>query len=152
MKKITIYIFLFFAISLNAQTVTVSETMTLRNDAAYHLLGNLKGNILLLRDRVTEFEVECYNQDLKKTWEKEIELDKRKPEMVGILPTQNHFTILYTHRIKGDIRLKAHKYDPAANLVDSLTVKDYGNVFYTPNIDIIRSEDKTKILAYYHEN
>ena len=151
MKNIIIYSLLFLPIGLFSQTVTVSEPMTLRNDAAYHVLGNLKGNLLILRDRVTEFEVQCFDKNLEKTWEKMLDLDKKKPEIVGVLPNQNDFTLIYRHRVKGDIQLKAHKYDPAANLTDSITVKDYGNLFYTPNLQIIRSEDKSKILVYYYE-
>lgn len=141
-----------FTNSLFAQTVTVSEAMTIRNDAAYDLLGSVKGNILLFRDRITEFKVQCFDEDLNQSWEKDIELDKRKPQIVGILPTQDDFTVLYQFKRKGDNILKAHKYDAGANLMDSVTVKDFGDLFYTPNFEVIRSEDKSKVLVYYFEN
>jgi hypothetical protein len=151
MKYLISLLFLLYQTSLFTQIVTVSEPMTLRNDASYDLLGNIKGNILLFRDQLTEFKVQCFNEDLKQIWEKEIELDKKRPQITGILPSKNDFSVLYQYKIKGNSMLKCHKYDAGANLVDSVLVKNYGDLFYTPNLEIIRSDDRSKILAHYFE-
>ncbi len=148
MKNYTICFF-FLPLSLFSQMVTVSEALTIRNDAAYDILGDIKGNLLLLRDKTTEFEVQCFNQDLHLKWEKEIELDKRRPEIVGVLPTVNDFSVLYLFKRKGDLILKIHKYDAAANLIDSISVKNYSDLFYSPSLKVIRSEDKSKLLIFY---
>ena len=157
MKNFTIYLFFFpfsFFVGIPlglTQTVTVSEPLTIRNDASYDILGNIKGNLLLLRDKTTEFQVQCFNTDLHLKWEKEIELDKKRPDIVGVLPSLDDFSVLYLFRKKGDLFLKLHKYDAAANLIDSMTVADYSDLFYAPNLQVIRSEDKSKILIFHIE-
>ena len=48
--------------------------------------------------------------------------------------------------------LRAARYDPAANLQDTVTLKDYGFLFNTPRFEIVKSEEKSKALIYYVEN
>ncbi len=136
---------------LSAQTITMTEEITLRNETAYEIIGNLKGNILLLRDRTTEFEVQAFNQQMREIWSKELELERRLPALLGTVANEDFFTLFYYHRLKNETVLKAHKYNPAANLVDSTTVKNLGYLFFTPDFELRFSEDKTKALIYYVE-
>ncbi len=135
----------------NGQEIRVSDEVALRNAVSYELIGELKGNILLLQDRNSEVEVQGFNQVMQKSWKKELEFDKRQPRMVGVVGTQEDFTVIYQFRHKGNTILKAHKYSHAANLIDSVTVKDFGFLFYSPNFEIIRSEDRSKVLVFFLE-
>ncbi|GJM31099.1 MAG: hypothetical protein DHS20C18_01000 [Saprospiraceae bacterium] len=151
MKKRGI-LFLFILPSvLFAQQIVVSEDIPLRNDAAYELIGELKGNMLLFRDQNFTYEVQGFNDQMRMTWTKDIELDKRSPKVLGIATSKEDFTVFYRFRDKGNTILKAHKYDPAANLIDSVTIYDFGFLFFTPGFEIIRSEDRSKALIYYIE-
>lgn len=151
MKKNYLLLILLLPLIVSAQSILVSEDIPLRNDVSYELLGELKGQTLLFRDRTTEFEVQAFDDRMRLSWSKEIELDKRTPNILGVYPTQDDFTIVYRFRQKGNTIIKAHRYDPAANLIDSVTIHNYGYLFYTPNFEIIRSEDKSKLLIFYVE-
>jgi hypothetical protein len=151
MKNIFAILFL-LGINLSfAQTITMSELIALRNDIAYHILGDLGGRTLLLRDKATSFEVVGFDQNMKEAWTKELELDKRQPKIIYVLPDDNHFSIVYKYRQKSDLITKIHKYGPGANLIDSVTIKDYGYLFYSPSITVVRSEDRSKLLLFYIE-
>ena len=151
MKNNCLLLIFILPVFLNAQSILVSEDVPLRNDVAYELLGEIKGQTLLFRDRTTEFEVQGFDDRMRLSWTKKIELDKRLPKVLGVFSTQEDFTVVYRFRSKGNTIVKAHRYDAAANLVDSITVHNYGYLFYTPNFEVIRSEDKSKLLVFYIE-
>lgn len=48
--------------------------------------------------------------------------------------------------------ISAVKYDPAANVRDTATLKDYGFSFITPEFQLVKSDDKSKVVIYYVEN
>ena len=135
-----------------AQVITVSEDINVNNDAGYEVLGELGSHILLFRDSRTEFKIQAFNQQMRESWTKELELDRRAPKVLSLIPTQEDFTLIYSFRQRGSTIIKAHRYDPAANLVDSATIINLGFLFYTPRFQVIRSEDRTKALIYFVEN
>ncbi len=151
MNKLIAFLFCCLSFYLNAQTITVSEDLPLRSDVSYEIIGELKGQLLLFRDKSTSFEVQAFDKSMHKSWNKEIELDRRLPRVLGVTHTPSDFTLFYRFRHKSHTVLKAHKYNAAANMVDSITIKDFGYLFYTPNFRIVQSEDKTKALIYYIE-
>ncbi|RMF24382.1 MAG: hypothetical protein D6765_11870 [Bacteroidetes bacterium] len=136
-----------------AQTVTISEPLSLRDDSWYELLGDLKGNLLVYRDKGTEFNIFALDRRMQRAWEKELDLDKKRPEVLSVLParSQAYFSLIYKFKQKGDLCLKAHKYDPGANLLDSATIKNFGSLFYTPNFEVLHSENREVVLLYYTE-
>ncbi len=153
MKKLRLFCIIILPLWLQAQAIQVSEEITLRNDISYEIIGNMKGRVLLFRDRVTQFEVQAFDPQMKQVWSKELLLDKKQPKVLSVVSAQpDYFTVLYRFRHKNHLQLKAHIYDAAANLRDSITVKDYGFLFYTPNMEIVKSEDRSKIMVYYVEN
>jgi hypothetical protein len=137
---------------ITAQVITVSEDITLNNDVSYDILGEMGNHILLFRDAKTEFTVQAFNQQMRESWTKELELDRRNPKVLGVVPTRDDFTLIYQFRDKGHTIVKAHRYDPAANLIDSATLVDLGFLFYTPRFEVVRSEDRSKALLYFVEN
>lgn len=141
----------FFSQLCAAQTVTVSEELSLRNDIAYEIIGELKGQLLLFRNQNTEYEVHAFDKEMNLAWEKELELDKKYPKPLSVYGNKDDFVLFYRFREKGKTILKVHKYDPGANLIDSTTVKDYGFLFFTPNFEFVQSEDRSKILVYFVE-
>ncbi|RME94350.1 MAG: hypothetical protein D6772_14740 [Bacteroidetes bacterium] len=142
----------FLPLFLYGQSIVVSEEIPLLSDVAYEVLGEMGNHILLFRDGKTEFRIQAFNQQMRESWSKELELDKRSPKVLGIIPDGNYFTLIYSFRRKGYTQLKAHRYDAAANLVDSSLLVDLGYLFFTPNFELVRSEDRSKLLIYYPEN
>ncbi|HMO41137.1 MAG TPA: hypothetical protein PKC76_16340 [Saprospiraceae bacterium] len=137
---------------LFAQRITISEDIPLRSEVAYEIIGSFKDRILLFRDRVTEFEIQAFNHQMRESWSKKLNLEKRSPKVLGFVASDTDFTLIYRYRDRNHTIVKAHRYDPAANLRDTFTIKDFGFLFYTPNFQLIRSEDKSKVLIYYVEN
>lgn len=142
----------FFSLHFFAQTVTVSEPLTVRNETNYDVIGNLFGNILIFRNEESDFKVQAFDEHLQMTWEKELDTDKKKADLLGVVSTLTDFTFFYHFRHKGEIIAKAQKYDAGANMIDSAEVKNFGRLFYTPNFNVIRSDDKSKTLIYYFED
>ena len=137
---------------LTAQTVTISEALNIRSDMTYDIIGQMDGNLLLFRDRNTNWEVQAFDQDMELSWKKELELDKRRPRVVGLVPGERDFAIIYSKRDQGEIILKAHRYDAAANLQDSIGLLSFGKLFHTPSFRFIYSEDRSHALVYFVEN
>lgn len=152
MKKIFSLIFCWLPYWLLAQTITVSEDIVLKNDVSYDIIGELKGRILLFRDRTTTFQVQAFDNQMRLVWDKELDLEKKSPKPLGVVASREDFTLVYRHRVKNHLVLRADKFDPAAKLIDTATIKDFGYLFITPNFEVIKSEDKTKMVIYYLEN
>lgn len=144
--------FLLLQVISLAQVVTVSEEVSLRTDASYELLGKIKGKHLLFQDKETSFELTAFDEDLKEIWEKELELDERRPSVLGIDRLEDTIYLVYEFRDKGHTIIKTHRYDDRANLQDSVTIKNYGFQFTTPDFQIIRSEDRSKVLIWHIED
>lgn len=148
------YIFLFINISwlsvcsLSAQVVTVSEELALRSDMAYEVIGEIKDQYLIFLDKEQYFQVQAYDENLRATWEKDIELEKRRPEILSIVPTQEQFYLIYQHRDRGDLILRANVYDAGANLKDSTVIKNLGMPFGSQYYQVVRSQDRSKILLF----
>ena len=142
---------MFSAITLHGQEVILSESVPLRNEIAYYLIGKIKDKHLVLRERPGKFVLNAYNEDMTLGWERELELPKRRPQIVEIFDFEDRFYVLFLHKVKGDNRLTMHKYDGGANLVDSTLVKNFGSQFLQPDFKILQSENK-KMLQIERDN
>lgn len=136
---------------LFSQKVSVSEDISLRNDDGYALIGRMKNRVLIFRFRNNDYEVQAFDHKLRSSWSKEIELEKKNPTLIEVIPGRKDFTVIYQHRKKGHLILRANKYDPAANLIDSTEIIDLGANWYAPRYRLILSEDKSKALLYTFE-
>ncbi len=142
---------LFLAIPGYAQEMVMSDDIPLRGDVSYELLGAFKGRILLFRDQVTKYEVQGFDQQLRTSWSKVLTLDKKNPKVLGVTYSKNDFSLIYHFRDQTNSVLKAMKFDPGANMIDSVTIKNFGYLFFTPELEMVLSEDRSKVLIYYVE-
>ena len=149
MKNLLTILFLFLYLLGQSQEVTISESINYRTDDSFDVLGKLKGQYLLFQDQATTFKVHALDENLKEKWSKEIELEKRRTKVIGIVPTKENFSLLYNFRKKGELNVRVRKYDPGANIIDSTSIKIYDKLFVTPNFKFIHSENKKTVLLYY---
>lgn len=135
---------------LAAQNMLVSPPLAIRNDYGYELVGRLRDRILLFRDRYDDFEMQAFDNQMQLSWSKELDdIDKRGTQILAVVGSKNDFSVIYKTRRRSTTYLRIHKYDPGASLIDSMTVKNYGErVFETPVLDIVRSEDKNCFVVY----
>ncbi|MCF8238341.1 MAG: hypothetical protein K9I85_09325 [Saprospiraceae bacterium] len=145
------FIFLWLALPIMAQRVTVSEGISLRKDDFYQILGRYNDRYLISSDNDYSLELSCLDDKMRVLWTKELELDKRLTQVIGIIPQSQSIVVLYQYHRKGDYFLKAHRYTPDGLLSDSITLNTYKESFYTPDSRIEISEDKTKAIVYQVE-
>lgn len=150
-KRLLLFVpIVFFFGALYGQNALVSEPVFIRTDYGYELIGRLRDRILIFRDRYDDFVVQAFDAQLKLSWTRELDdLDHRGTRILGIFPGRNDFSVVYQSRRRGHTVLRVHKYDPGANLIDSMEVKDYGErVFNTPKLEMAQSEDRNCIVVY----
>jgi hypothetical protein len=133
-----------------AQGMYVSEPITIRNDFGYELIGRLHDRILLFRDKYDAFEVQAFDNQLHVAWNKEInDIGKHNVQVLSVIGGKNDFSVIYKIKKKGHTLLRVNKYDPGASLIDSMTLKDYGDrVFNPPALEIVKSENKNCYMVY----
>lgn len=133
-----------------AQSITVSDPIQIRNDYGYEIIGRLKDRVLVFRDRYDNFEIQAFDQQLRMAWNKELEdLSRQNTRVLSVIPGKNDFSILYSQRIRGKHFLRIHKYDPAAVLIDTATIKIYGErTFSPPLLETCLSEDRNCVAVY----
>jgi hypothetical protein len=124
--------------------------LLIRNDYGYDLIGRLRDRVLLFRDRYDNFEVQAFDSQMHLSWSKQLEdLDHRGIQVLSVTAGKNDFSVLHKIRRRGHVYLRVHKYDPNANLIDTLTVRDYGEqVFSPPSLHLVRSEDRNCMLVF----
>lgn len=137
--------------SANAQqNMLVSEPLAIRNDYGYEIIGRLRDRILLFRDKADEFEIQAYDLQMHFAWNRELDdIDRRGVQILNVVAGKNDFSIIFKVRRRGMTQLRVHKYDPGANLIDSMTLKNYGErLFSPPSLDVVRSEDRSCFAVY----
>lgn len=148
MKNLITILLLIFSWSCFSQNITVSDPITLRTGDSYDFIGKIKNQYLIFHNKGMEFEIKAFDKDLYSAWDKEIELEKRRSNILGIVPSKDDFSVIYTCRKKRKLNLLLSRFSPAANLLDTATIKIYSNLL-TPSLRVIRSEDKSKVLIYH---
>ena len=131
-----------------AQVLTVSDELTMRNDTEYSLIGKLGGQVLLLQDRDSKQLLTAYGRTMNQSWEKELDLRGRNIRLLDAVAAQDGtgFHLLYMYRDRGRNHLQLDRYNPAGTLQDSVTLKEFGPFATTPEDDVFRSEDESKLL------
>lgn len=149
MKTLFFFLLSLITITLSAQQVSVSEQIPLRLDSRFDIVGKSKGKTLVFMNKLNEFDLMAFTDDMKMAWEKEIEFEKKNPKILGTLASNDDsFILFYTLRHKNQTFLKAKEYDYMGNLVDTTSIKDFPNQLHQPNLQMYHSPDKTKVLLY----
>lgn len=154
MKFLLPFSILFFIFSsfATAQTVTVSEEVSIRNDNAYDIIGKMGDRFLLYQEQTNKVEIQAFDMRMRQSWNKELKFDHKRFDVVGLIPDRNSFSIIYHYKKKRKEYLRIQKYDAAANMVDSATIIQYATAFGEPAHQLIYSEDKKKVLIYSIKN
>lgn len=135
---------------LSAQTMLISDPISIRNDYGYELIGRLRDRVLVFRDKYNDFEVQAFDTQMKFSWSRNLEdLDSRGIQIIAVVAGKNDFSIVHKVKRRGFTALRIHKYDPGANLIDSMIIKDYGErLFNPPSLNYIMSDDRNCIAVY----
>lgn len=147
---LTFFFYCLTLLALRAQSALVSDPIFIRSDYGYELIGRLRDRVLVFRDRYDDFVVQAFDGQMHLSWSKELDdLDRRGMRVLAVVPGRNDFSVVYQTRRRGHTLLRVHKYDPGANLIDSMLVKDYGErLFNVPVLDILQSDDRNCMAVY----
>jgi hypothetical protein len=150
MKYYFIYLVLFLCttMEMEAQNVTISEDLTVRNDVGYELLGRYKGNILLFRDKNDNFEVNAFDEQMRTAWTHKLEFPEKKIQILDAVQGKDYFAVIYKCKDKGNTLVKVHRFDANAKFIDSTTIKNYGQHFMPIVPTSIFSENKKMTMIY----
>lgn len=131
------------------QQVSVSETISLRKDDFYQILGKAGNYTLVTTDNGYSVELLRFDQKLRIQGRKELELEKRRTQIIDIVKINDQVLVLYQCARRGEQVVKGHWYNVEGQLLDSTTIftldPDAGRV----DCRIIFSDDQTKALVYY---
>src|SRR5690606_12719008 len=120
------FFLLFLSPGVQAQSMFVSEGISIRNDYGYELIGRLRDRILLFRAKYDDFEVQAFDNQMRLSWTRGMDdLDRRGVQILSVVGSKNDFSVIHKVRRRSRSVLRIHKYDPGANLIDSMMVKDY---------------------------
>jgi hypothetical protein len=136
-------LFIFFLISS-----ALAKAFNLRSDYSYEILGNVGEHIVLLRDRGLKYQLEVLGRDLSFKKTVELEFEKSKNDLIGVVNKDDLFTIYYSFRDKGESVVAARTYNEKVEPIDTTyLLKEKSNVF-KQNFEMAVSEDKSKVLIY----
>lgn len=135
--------------NIYGQQVSVSETISLRKDDFYQILGKSGNYTLVTTDNGYTVELLRFDQKLRIQGRKELELEKRRTQIIEIMKIDDQVLVLYQCARRGEQVVKGHWYNAEGLLQDSATIftldSDVGRV----DCRIIFSDDQTKALVYY---
>ncbi len=149
MKKRLTFLVLFQSVFAIAQTLSLSEEISIAGADGYGIIGKYNERVLffLLDDK--EVKLRAYDGKLHKLWERELEPErKNNATILEVLGTRQDFNLIYQYRKKNHNYIKIHKYDGQAKMLDSATIYDWGKEYITPKLELLYSEDKKSILIF----
>jgi hypothetical protein len=129
-----------------SQKLIVSDEIPLRSEVKYDILGEIKGNALMMSTVGLKYEVMGFDEQMRNSWTKELNFEKKQISILGYNVRENDFTLIYQVRQQGDTYIRASKYDASANLKDTSTLLNMGFVVFFPEYEMVLSEDI--ILCY----
>jgi len=122
--------------------------MSIRNDIAYDVIGAVKDNIILYRDKGNEKLVEIFDKNMKHLFERELIFEKQKTAVYAIVPQDTCFTVVYGWRNKQYYNLTARKYNEFGNLIDSVSILSDVEDFKIDRFRYQISDDRSKVLLF----
>lgn len=149
MKKQLTFLVLFQSIFAIAQTLSLSEEISIGGADGYGIIGKYNERVLFFLLDNREVKLRAYDNKLHKLWERELEPErKNNATILEVLGTRQDFNLIYQYRKKSHNYIKIHKYDGQAKLLDSATIYDWGKEYITPKLELLYSEDKKSVLIY----
>ncbi|MDH3648404.1 MAG: hypothetical protein OEQ53_01920 [Saprospiraceae bacterium] len=151
-RGVPAWIFIMIGVPLFGQTVTVSDELNLKSEFVYDVLGKYDNDILLVRDGINEFDVQCFDKDMFMSWTIEENLDSRRSRIIDIVSREKGFNVIYSDEWKDTLMVKSRFYDPRARLEYTDTVAVYKRGLIRPKFRFVKSEDRNLFLMTEVEN
>lgn len=143
MRHSSFFLLLILLISfeISSQSVLVSEEIPLRNDVRYELLNTSNGKTLLFRDRIFEQDVLGFDENMRNNWVRELDFEKKRIGIIGILERNDGFTLLYHFRERMNVFVVGRTFDDQAQVVSTDTLWVEESMLNTPEYYLSLSKD-----------
>ena len=136
-----------------SQKVTVSKEMPLKSDVAYDLLGQVGDHILLYRDRGNnKHRVEVFDKEMAFVKDRAITFEKKKVDVLGIIPRDSSFNMIYSYKEGDEIIHRIRKYSGDMILEDSTELFRIPKTFKKKSYLIETSENKKFSILFEFED
>ena len=132
---------------LQAQEVLVSSDISIRNNLAYDIIGEIDDRIVLFRDAGNEYFMETFDDEMGLVFSTSIVFEKPKVDIYNILGLDSTFQILYGIYEQDSIHIMSRRYDPKAILIDSVNLFSVEKKLFK-RYKFVHSEDKSKTLLF----
>lgn len=139
---------LFWPACLLAQVATISEEMELRADDSYEIIGEIAGQLFVLRDMADGAKLYCFDSHLKISWENDIRCESRNFRVLGTVARPGYIGIALQYKKMGEHIVQFQKLDANGALVDTVIVKNYGKRAFSPETYFVRSHNHEKIAIF----
>lgn len=143
---------LFFNLGLNAQKVTISPEILLRDDYSYALLGKVDDKVLLVRNKGFTQTLSIYNEGLGFVQEVPMEFEDKRVSVIGFVTNKNDFNIYYSFKSGTKEIIKAVKLSSSGEKYYQDTVAINDNVFLTQYYKFHGSENDRYICLFNVED
>ncbi len=140
--------FILGSFSSYAQEVSISAEMNIRNYYAYELLGKIDERFIVYRDKGFIKEVDVFNEFMEHTLHAELDLEKKRTDVVNTLGMDTVFQMVYGYLERDTVILKMRRYNKNISIVDSSTLISIPKKNIKSRIEGVLSEDKSKLLVY----
>lgn len=128
------------------QEVSISPELSLRNYFSYHILGDIAGKSIVVRDRGYVKEFDVFNRDLELVQSSEIFLEKRRVDIFSVLEQDSLFQLVYGFFEKDSMVFNTRVYNNKIELIDSTEFLRLDKREIRKKIVSTVSEDKSRIL------
>jgi len=139
---------LLISLYLDAQKVTVSREIGIRNNYSYDVLPNIVDNIIFYHDKGIEHSFEIYDNNLRYKNTIQLDLEKKNIQPTGVLPMDSTFRFYYSYKDEDKVYFRVNVYDENVSLKDSSTLSVKDKKIINSNPRFAFSKDKSKVLIF----
>lgn len=138
---------LFFPV-INAQEISLSSELNIRNYFSYELLGEVEDRYLVLRDKGFTKEVDVFNEYLEHTVTAELNLEQKRVDIIHSMGLDSVFQIIYSYVERDSLYLRMRRYDSKVQLIDSSLLRVLDKSVVKKRFNAKVSENKDRILIH----
>jgi hypothetical protein len=136
----------------NTQKVTVSNDINIRENFAYDIFPDVKGNILFFHDRGQKHLFEIFDSELKYRSSKEIELPAKNTKIVSVLKADTVINIFYQWKKDNIFYIGTCHYDEYGSPLDTIRPFYIQESLTSPSVRFVASKDKKLVVFFWIES
>lgn len=141
------FIFLLSTIA-QAQEVTVSGDINLRDKEAYDIVGRVNDAIILFNHKGKEQSISIYNENLVLQSERQINLIGKRPKIYEVLNLDTAFAVIYGYHDKKEEVIQLDVFSATAELLDSIPIASRDEDWTGLDFESVMSEDGSFLSMY----